>query len=329
MQNNDEKYEPRAKTGPEEDTRRFYSSTVGHADWKDTHTLPVLLTTRTTPALSPANHGHDDDEERRHAGAESTPSNRTKTISKNPTTRMAAATGYKARTLRSYPQLPHSDPDVLIATYHLVAAAARAPVPASWEFIVSGSPAFNSVALIARPHPTDDNAHREKTRTEKTRTGAAQGPPSPLRQFFTYVCLPCRVNARRSAHELNAGQRTAPAPRLGTIVLCKVQDGGERSASVECAAGGMPRRVALALRPPCRGAREPNPPPPPNPPPGPGKAEARARWAGGTGGGAFAPAESLVRAAVVGFVELREGTVQHLLVVAGKEKHEQLLSCGL
>ncbi|KAJ6542139.1 hypothetical protein DFH09DRAFT_1089207 [Mycena vulgaris] len=45
-------------------------------------------------------------------------------------------------------------------TYHLVATAARAPVPASWDFIASGSPASNSVALIARLHSTGDDAHR-------------------------------------------------------------------------------------------------------------------------------------------------------------------------
>ncbi|KAJ6582510.1 hypothetical protein DFH09DRAFT_1275496 [Mycena vulgaris] len=402
------------------------------------------------------------------------------------TTTMDAAAGYKGKALRSWPQLP---PEVirLIATYHLVAAAARAPVPASWEFIASGSPASNSVALIAGPHPTGDDAHRgEDTHREETyRRGAgreqrlmyitardtrelellmtvcpqwggaleyhtfwsdaivlfdpynsyahlawlAVPPPSQhssaatpepvraspfrhFRQLFTYACLPCRVNAPRSAHGLNAGRRTAPAPRLGAIVLCKehhgarrarwcgvcLKDGelarlvrleavrtaqdvlrraeealqaarwegrGERSAGVERAwaareaAGAALQRAQRAeaagggesiveneddvtfpgVHAVCRACRAewlwhcalraaapatPNSSPPPNPPLGPGEAEAWARGAellgalGGTGGGAFAPADPLVRAAVAGFVELGEGTVQHVLVVAGE-----------
>ncbi|KAJ7678643.1 hypothetical protein B0H17DRAFT_1206701 [Mycena rosella] len=59
-------------------------------------------------------------------------------------TRTTATAGFKGKALRSWPQLP---PEVirLIATYHLHAAAAATPLPASWD------------------HPTPPSAHTHST----------------------------------------------------------------------------------------------------------------------------------------------------------------------
>ncbi|KAJ7077071.1 hypothetical protein C8R44DRAFT_116956 [Mycena epipterygia] len=47
---------------------------------------------------------------------------------------------------------------------------------------------------------------------------------SPYRHFrmlLSYACIPCRLSAPRSGHELHTGRKTIGTLRLGAVVLCK------------------------------------------------------------------------------------------------------------
>ncbi|KAJ7434547.1 hypothetical protein FB451DRAFT_1571923 [Mycena latifolia] len=105
-----------------------------------------------------------------------------------------------------------------------------------WGVAVEAHPFWHAALALFDPYGHCANygwTHPPAAPPSQHSSAAAPAPIrlSPYRHFravLSYACLPCRVNAPRSTHGLTTARRSAPAPRVGMVALCREHHGARR-----------------------------------------------------------------------------------------------------